>query len=58
MNKLLYSPEVLNDNMSVSKVSEELSNHYNSLYRWINEYEEYEESAFSGHGCALCHYGL
>ena len=32
---------VLEDNMSVSKVADELSIHYNSLYRWISEYEEY-----------------
>ncbi|MBP2643346.1 MAG: family transposase [Firmicutes bacterium] len=25
----------------------------NSLYRWINEYQEYGESAFPGHGSAL-----
>ncbi len=44
---------VFEDNMSVSEVSKELSIHYNSLYRWINEYEEYGESAFPGHGSAL-----
>lgn len=32
---------VLDDNMSVSKDAKELSIHYNSLYRWISEYEEY-----------------
>ena len=30
--------------------------HYNSLYRWISEYEEYGESAFPGHGSALYSY--
>lgn len=44
---------VLEDNMSVSGVAKELSIHYNSLYRWISEYEEYGESAFPGHGSAL-----
>ena len=44
---------VLEDNMSVSEVSKELDIHYNSLYRWISEYEEYGESAFPGHGSAL-----
>ena len=44
---------VLNDNMPVSQVAKELSVHYNSLYRWLNEYEKYGESAFPGHGSAL-----
>lgn len=47
---------VLEDNMSVSEVSNELSINYNSLYRWISKYEEYGESAFSGHGTALYSY--
>ena len=47
---------VLEDNMSVSEVSKELDIHYNSLYRWISEYEEYGESAFPGHGTALYSY--
>lgn len=47
---------VLEDNMTVSEVSKELSIHYNSLYRWISEYEEYGESAFPGHGSALYSY--
>lgn len=33
---------VLEDEMTVSEVSKELSIHYNTLYRWISEYEEYE----------------
>ena len=44
---------VLEDNMSVSEVAKELSVHYNSMYRWISEYEEYGESAFPCHGSAL-----
>ena len=44
---------VLEDNMTVAEVSKELDIHYNSLYRWISEYEEYGESAFPGHGSAL-----
>lgn len=47
---------VLEENMPVSKVAKELSIHYNSLYRWISEYEEYGESAFSGHGSELYSY--
>jgi transposase len=31
---------VLEDGMSASEVSKELSVHYNSLYCWISEYEE------------------
>lgn len=42
--------------MTVSEVSKELSIHYNTLYRWISEYEEYGESAFPGHGTALYSY--
>ena len=41
---------VLEDDMSVAEVAKKLSIHYNSLYRWISEYEEYGESAFPGHG--------
>ncbi len=47
---------VLEENMPVSEVAKELSIHYNSLYRWISEYEEYGESAFPGHGSALYSY--
>lgn len=44
---------VLEDALSVSEIAKELSVHYNSLYRWISEYEEYGESAFPGRGSAL-----
>jgi len=44
---------VLDDKIPVAKVAKELSIHYNSIYRWISEYEEYGESAFPGHGSAL-----
>lgn len=47
---------VIEDEMSVSHAAKELSIHYNSLYRWINEYEEHGESAFPGHGTALYSY--
>ena len=47
---------VLEDNMTVAEVSKELDIHYNSLYRWISEYEEYGESVFPGHGTALYSY--
>ena len=44
---------VLEDRIPVAEVAKCLSIHYNSLYRWINEYEEFGESAFPGHGSAL-----
>lgn len=47
---------VIEDNMTVLEVSKELSIHYNTLYRWISEYEEYGKSAFPGHGTALYYY--
>ena len=47
---------VLEDDLTVAEVSKELSIHYNTLYRWISEYEEYGESAFPGHGTALYSY--
>ena len=37
---------VLEDDMSVSHAVRELSIHYNSLYRWINEYEEIKTEEF------------
>lgn len=54
--KIVAVKLVLEDNMSISEVSNELSILYNSLYRWISEYEEYGESAFRGHGTALYSY--
>lgn len=47
---------VLEDEMTVSQVSKELSIHYNTLYCWISEYEEYGESAVPCHGTALYSY--
>lgn len=47
---------VLEDDMTVAEVAKELSIHYNTLYRWISEYEEYGKSAFPGHGTALYSY--
>jgi len=44
---------VLEDRIPVAEVAKGLSIHYNSVYRWINEYEEFGESAFPGHGSAL-----
>ena len=38
---------------SVAEVARELGVSTSSLRRWINEYDEYGESAFPGHGNAL-----
>lgn len=54
--KLAAVKLVINDELPVSRVAKELDIHYNSLYRWIREYEDYGESAFPGHGCALYNY--
>lgn len=43
------------ENGFIEEVAKELSIHSNTLYRWINEYEEYGESAFPGRGSALYH---
>jgi len=44
---------ILEEGYSVKEVSKELGVHYNSLYRWVAEYEKYGEDAFPGHGSAL-----
>lgn len=44
---------VQNEDYSIAKVANELSISGSSLRRWINEYDEYGESAFPGHGSAL-----
>ncbi|MBC1476002.1 transposase [Listeria grandensis] len=51
---------VLKENFSVTEVCTELDIHANTLYRWLSEYEEYDESAFPGHGSALfnAHYAI
>ncbi len=54
--KLAAVKLVVNDELPVSEVVKQLDIHYNSLYRWIREYEDYGESAFPGHGCALYNY--
>jgi len=47
---------VLDDELPVSQVAQQLSVHPNSLYRWVNEYEKYGESAFPGNGSTLYDY--
>ncbi len=42
-----------NKDDSVTKIANELNISGSSLRRWINEYDEYGESAFPGHGNAL-----
>ena len=42
---------ILEEGFSVKEVSQELD--ANSLYRWVQEVEEYGESAFPGNGTAL-----
>jgi transposase len=54
--KLAAVKLVINDELPVSYVSKELNIHYNSLYRWIHEYDEYGESAFPGRGCTIYNY--
>jgi len=51
--KLAAVKLVTSEDFQVSQVSKELGIHYNSLYRWIREYEEFGEEAFLGRGCAL-----
>jgi len=41
------------EQIPVAQIAKELDIHYNSLYRWIREYEEFGENAFPGHGCTL-----
>ena len=54
--KMVTVKLVLEDSMPVSEVAKELGIHYNGMYKWISEYEEYGESAFPGHGTALYSY--
>lgn len=50
--KLAAVKLVTEDGVPVGQVAKELDIHYNSLYKWICEYEEFGEDAFPGHGCA------
>ena len=47
---------VLEDELPVAVVSKELSIHYNTLYRWIAEYEEFGDEAFPGNGSVIHSY--
>ena len=44
---------IVNESYSVKEVAHDLDIHTNSLYRWVQEYEEYGEKAFPGNGTAL-----
>lgn len=41
---------IIDDELPVKHVAEQLQVHANSLYRWVQEYEKYGESAFAGNG--------
>lgn len=43
----------LSEENTVTQVAKDLGINGNTLRRWINEYDEYGESAFPGHGNAL-----
>ncbi len=47
---------ILEEEVPVSVVAKELEIHQNTLYRWVNEYEEHGESAFPRRGTALYSY--
>lgn len=44
---------IIEESFSVKEVSNQLGVHANSLYRWVQEYEKYGDSAFPGKGSAL-----
>lgn len=44
---------VLEDKIPVAEAAKALSIHSNSLYRWVNEYEQNGNNAFPGQGTAL-----
>jgi transposase len=43
----------LSEEITVTQVAKQLGINASTLRRWINEYDEYGESAFPGHGNAL-----
>lgn len=54
--KLAAVKLVVEDELDVKEVAKQLGVHYNSLYRWVQEFEEYGESAFPGRGCKIYDY--
>ena len=53
--KLAAIKLILEEGKAVKIVREPLGIHPNSLYRQVQEYEKYGDSAFPGHGSALRH---
>ena len=51
--KMMAVKMALQEDISVKEVAKELGISVSSLRRWVNEYDEYGESAFPGHGNAL-----
>lgn len=47
---------IIDDELPVKHVAEQLQVHANSLYRWVQEYEKYGESAFVGNGTTIYDY--
>lgn len=47
---------IVEEEMDVKEVAKQLGVHANSLYRWVQEYEEYGESAFPGKGSKIYDY--
>ena len=47
---------IIDDELPVKHVAEQLQVHANSLYRWVQEYEKYGESAFPGNGTTIYDY--
>lgn len=54
--KMAAVKRITDDELPVSQVAQELGVHANSLYRWVQEYEKYGESAFSGNGSTIYDY--
>lgn len=49
---------IIDDELPVKHVAEQLQVHANSLYRWVQEYEKYGESAFPGNGTTIYDYQI
>jgi len=47
---------IIDDELPVKHVAEQLQVHANSLYRWVQKYETYGESAFPGNGNTIYDY--
>lgn len=47
---------IIEDDIPIKTVSEEVSIHRNTLYRWLEEYEKYGDDVFPGKGSRLYKY--